>query len=115
MLQQALDFQAESDQLLALVEQFTEQDWERQTQFKHWTTNDIIAHLHLFNYAADAALRDPEEFANLMREMAAAIKRGNTHLAFTHAKLDGAKNRDLMNKWRDFYRAMAGRFSAADP
>jgi uncharacterized protein (TIGR03084 family) len=115
MLQEALDFQALSDELLALLEPLNNHDWQRETQFKHWTINDVIAHLHLFNYAADIALQDSDAFASLMRELTAAVKRGVTHLAFTHAWLGGLKNDELMIKWRDFYREMAGRFKVADP
>jgi uncharacterized protein (TIGR03084 family) len=115
MLQQALDFQAESDEFLALLEGLNELDWERETQFKQWTINDVVAHLHFFNYAADMALQDSDAFARLMGNLSAALKRGTTHLAFTHAWLDGARNRELMKKWRDFYREMAARFMAADP
>ncbi len=115
MLQQALDFQAESDELLALVEGLEESDWERQTQFKSWTANDVIAHLHIFNYAADLALRDSDAFGDLMRQLAAARNRGIPHLAFTHAWLGGTRNRDLIVRWRDYYREMTGRFAIADP
>jgi uncharacterized protein (TIGR03084 family) len=115
VLQQAIDFQAESDELRILVEGLNDTDWRRQTQFKRWTINDVFAHLHFFNYAADLALHDSSAFASLMRDMAAAIKQGTTHLAFTHAWLGGAANRELLNKWRDFYQEMTGRFLAADP
>jgi uncharacterized protein (TIGR03084 family) len=115
MLQQALDFQAESDQLLALLERLDDHDWQRETQFKHWTINDIIAHLHFFNYAADIALQDSDAFANLMRQLTIATKQQTPHLVFTHAWLGGARGGDLMHKWRDFYREMSGRFMAADP
>jgi len=115
MLQQAIDFQVECDELRRLLEGLSERDWQRETQFKRWTANDVIAHLHLFNYAADLALQDADAFANLMRKMNAAIKQGSPHLAFTHEWLGGARNRELMKKWRDFYQEMAGRFSAADP
>ena len=115
MLQEALDFQAESDDLLALLERLDEQDWDRETQFKHWTINDIVAHLHLFNYAADLALQDGNSFGSLMRELNDATTRGTPHLAFTHAWLRGASNRDLMSSWREFYRAMTRRFMVADP
>src|SRR5689334_11039297 len=115
MIQQALDFQAESDDLLTLLEGLNEQDWKCATQFKHWTINDIIAHLHFFNYAADLALQDSDSFAHLMRELNEATARGTAHLAFTHAWLRGVRNRDLMNRWRDFYHEMTRRFMVADP
>ena len=115
MLQQAIDFQAESDELLALLEGLYEQDWQRETQFKQWTINDVVAHLHFFNFAADVALQDSDAFARLMAHLRVALKQGTTHLAFTHAWLGGARNRELMNKWRDFYQEMTGRFMTADP
>jgi uncharacterized protein (TIGR03084 family) len=115
MLQQALDFQAESDDLLGLLEGLNEQDWDRATQFKHWTINDVVAHLHLFNYAADLSLQDSNRFASLMRDLNQSTARGTPHLAFTHAWLRGARNRDLMNRWRDFYHEMTRHFMTADP
>jgi uncharacterized protein (TIGR03084 family) len=115
MLEQALDFRAECDEFAALLEGLDERGWSRETQFKHWTINDVLAHLHFFNYAADLALHDSGAFMSLMRDMSAAIKQGAPHLAFTHAWLAGARNRALMNKWRNFYQEMADRFVAADP
>jgi len=49
MLDQALDFRDESD---AFLDPLDDSDWARETQFKHWTPNDIVAHLHMGNYAA---------------------------------------------------------------
>jgi uncharacterized protein (TIGR03084 family) len=115
MLEQAADFQAESDQLLELLESLDDQDWRRETQFKHWTINDVIAHLHFFNYAADIALRDSNAFNRLMRKLTEATRTGSTHLDFTHSWLGGLRNRDLMNRWHDFYLEMTARFQVADP
>src|SRR5690348_13081331 len=50
-----------------------------------------------------------------MRELNEATARGTAHLAFTHAWLRGVRNRDLMNRWRDFYHEMTRRFMVADP
>jgi uncharacterized protein (TIGR03084 family) len=115
MLEQAVDFEAECNAFYTLLEGLNEHDWRRETQFKRWTANDVLAHLHFFNYAADLALQDGDAFSGLMREMASAIKHGATHLSFTHAWLNGARDRELMYRWHEFYHAMARRFSAADP
>jgi uncharacterized protein (TIGR03084 family) len=115
MIQEALDFHAESDELFALLQSLNEREWGRETQFKHWTINDVVAHLHLFNRAADLALQDSDKFASLMRELNAAIKEGTPHLAFTHSWLGGTKNCDLLNEWHDFYHEMTHRFMVADP
>jgi uncharacterized protein (TIGR03084 family) len=115
MLQQAIDFWEESEALFALLDAASEQEWEHTTQFKGWTLNDVVAHIHFGNYAADLALQDSTAFRNLMRTMAAAGKQGTGHLAFTHTWLQGRKGRALLQLWRDFYREMADRFGGADP
>ena len=52
MLKQAMDFKMESDSLHQLLQTLDEKTLEQTTQFKGWTINDIIQHLHFFNYAA---------------------------------------------------------------
>ncbi len=115
MLQQAIDFREEGDTLFNLLNIIEEQDWERKTQFKGWTLNDIVAHLHFGDYAADLSLQDDDAFDSFRRSVAAANKQGSSHLAFTHAWLDHRKNRALLKHWRNFSLEMADRFAAADP
>ena len=115
MLQQAIDFREESEALFVLLDMVDEQDWERKTQFKGWTLNDVVAHLHFGNYAADLSLQDSAAFIALMRSFTAASKQGIRHLAFTSAWLAGTKHRDLLQRWREFSWEMADRFVVADP
>jgi uncharacterized protein (TIGR03084 family) len=115
MVEQAIDFRDESDALFALLDPLEDRDWDRKTQFKDWTINDILAHLQFGNYAADLSLKDNAEFTEFMRGFAATRKPGMRHLDLTHAWLDGVRNRALLNRWRDFYREMTERFLAADP
>jgi uncharacterized protein (TIGR03084 family) len=118
MLEQAIDFREDSDVLFALLDTLDEQDWERKTQFKDWTINDIVAHLHLGNYMADLSLQDSVAFFDFRRSLTAMSKpskQGSGHLDATQAWLDGTKNRVLLSRWRDFYREMADRFVVADP
>src|SRR5712692_7418259 len=115
MIEQARDFRDEADALFALIDPLDELDWERRTQFKDWTINDVIAHLHFADYAADLSLKDSAAFKEFARKLAAPVKPGGRRLDATHEWLGGARNRVLLNCWRDFYRAMADRFAAADP
>jgi len=115
MIQQAIDFRDESDATFALLGQLDDGDWARKTQFKQWTINDIVAHLHLVNYMADLSLNDEPAFAALMRKLATPAKPGTSRLASTHAWLEGVRNRDLLHRWREFYCEMAARFAEADP
>ena len=66
MLDQALDFRDESD---ALLDPLDDSDWARKTQFKHWTPNDIVAHLHMGNYAADLPLKGGDELTAFGRRL----------------------------------------------
>jgi hypothetical protein len=78
VIQQALDFRA-------LIDPFTDRDWERKTQFKEWTTNDALAHLHFGNSLADLSLRDSTAFTDFLRHWMAEGKQGGSHIAATHA------------------------------
>ena len=115
MLQQAIDFRDESDALFTLLDSLDEQAWERKTQFKGWTLNDVVAHLHFGDYAANLSLQDSTAFNDFVRRVTASRKQGVGHLAFTHTWLEGAKNRDLLKRWHNFSREMAERFLVLIP
>jgi uncharacterized protein (TIGR03084 family) len=115
MVDQALDFRDESDALFALLDTLDNSGWARETQFKRWTPNDIVAHLHVGNYAADLSLRGGGEFAVFARLLAELGRSGGSHLDAAHAWLGGIKSRDLLLLWRDFYRETADRFVVAEP
>jgi len=115
MLQQAIDFHEESEALFALLDTLEDQDWERKTQFKGWTLNDVLAHVHFGNHLADLSLRDSAAFVDFMRSFSSSGRQGNGHLGFTHAWLAGLKNRLLLHRWREFYQEMSERFVVANP
>ena len=62
MMQQAQDFQSESEALYSLVTFLEDEDFERKTSFKEWTINTVIRHLHMWNWAADLALKNTDAF-----------------------------------------------------
>jgi uncharacterized protein (TIGR03084 family) len=115
VIEQAQDFRDEADALAQLVKPLSAQDWERKTQFKGWTINDVISHLHFADYAADLSLRDAAAFKNFGREFAQRARPGVRNIDLTREWLDGAKDRALLKRWQDFYRAIADRFAAVDP
>lgn len=115
MLQQAIDFREESEAFFALLDTVRDQEWNQKTQFKGWTINDVVAHVHLGNYMADLSLQDSAAFVTFMQSLASARTQGSGHLGVTHAWLQGTKDRLLLQQWRDFYLEMAERFAVADP
>ncbi len=117
MLQQAIDFREESDAIFALLDGISGLDhqvWETKTQFKEWTINDVIAHLHMGNHAADLSLQDTNAFHDLVKEFASGGKQ-HGRLAFTHLWLDGLRGHALLDYWRAYYLEMTERFAAANP
>ena len=66
MLEQALDFREECNALFEVMEPLAEKDWSRTTQFKHWTVNDVITHLHFWNRAANLSLEDESTLLALL-------------------------------------------------
>ncbi len=111
---QAIDFRDESDALHALLDPLAEDRFATVTQFKGWTINDVLQHLHYFNWMADISLREPETFKS---EYAAfAARRAETDfLVATDERLDGLKGRGLLEAWRKTVHEVADHFAEADP
>ncbi len=112
-MQQADDFLAESEALFRLVEPLADEEFERRTEFKGWTLNNVIRHLHVWNYGADLSLTDEDAFEAFYSAVGSSVSGGLK--AFEERYLDGLAGRELVGVWRGFYQAMAERFRAADP
>ena len=63
MLQEALDFRAEADELHAFLASLDERAWSRPTTFQRWTPWDVVAHLHLYDQVSLSSLAGAEVFA----------------------------------------------------
>ena len=113
-MQQAYDFRDESDALLALLAPLSDADFETPTQFKGWTINNIIRHLHVWTIAADLALTDEAAFGKFILSMMAGI-RGGKLPDFEAEYLNGLSGQELVAIWTAQYRAMTPRFASADP
>lgn len=110
---QADDFLAESEALADLIEPLTDEELERPTGFKGWTLNNVIRHLHVWNYAADLSLTDANAFDTFYAQVGSSVDGGLK--AFEERHLEGLGGRALVALWRDFYQQMADRFRDADP
>ncbi len=115
MLQQAIDFRDESDVLYTLVEPLAEDDFNRVTLFESWTINNVLAHLHFFNYVADLSLNDKENFIRVLNQIGTAANNGKTLVDMPDLILGVIKGRELLKTWQGYYLEMADRFAAADP
>lgn len=114
MMQQARDFLDETIALSQLLEPLSDSDFDTETQFKGWTINNILRHLHVWNIAADLSLRDETAFSAFVQEMMAGIRSGRLP-DFERAYLDGLSGHGLRTAWQERAHATADAFASADP
>ena len=114
MLVQARDFRDESEALYALLGALDDSGFEEQTQFKNWTINNVLGHLHFWNWAADLTLKDRAAFEELLQQVTSYRANHDVH-GFERKWLKGLKDSALLNEWHTFYLALAERYAAADP
>jgi uncharacterized protein (TIGR03084 family) len=114
MLEQAIDFREESEALYELLAPLKDEDFEQTTQFKKWKINDVLTHLHMWNYAADLTLKDSEAFGKLLQEVATHVVEGSLR-DFENTWIKGLKGRALLEEWHTFCLAMSDRYGAANP
>ena len=110
MLPEALDFKTESDALYALMREMDEAGFDAPTQFKGWTLNNVLEHLHMWNWAANESYVDEHNFAAWLSEAMTAIGQSSMR-AYEADWNGGVKGRDLLEKWYGFYTDMAARLA----
>ncbi len=114
MLQQAIDFREESDALYQLLSETDESRFDEKTQFKDWTPNEVLHHLHMWNYAADLSLVNEPAFVDMLNDVMNSGGTGGMR-PFEAKWCKNEKGHAMLNTWRNFYTEMADRFKEADP
>ena len=114
-LQQAYDFRDECNAVYSILENLKKQDYEMPTQFKGWTFNNVIGHLHVWNYAADISLKDGDEWKNFANSAMQALGSGSSMNEFEQTITKGIKGPELLSMWKEYYTDMTERFAVADP
>ncbi len=114
-MQQAEDFRAESRALAAILEDLPEADFHRPTQFKDWTIDHVLGHLHLFNVAAETSLKGEHAFAAFIGPVVKDMQSGKTILECQFPWLDGLSGRALFEAWKAGAESCADAFVSADP
>ncbi len=112
---EAEDFKAESDNIFTLLEDLSNDDFEKVTLFKKWTINDVLRHLHLWNHAAELSLEDPEGFQAFVTQAMTKLMSGAGHQQLQIDMLDGLSGKGLLETWRNAYPTTAQKFSQTDP
>lgn len=112
-IHEARDFWDECNALDAVLDRLSPGDYATPTQFKGWTINDVLVHLHHWNQLADLSAGDPGGFARQMEEVLPAIQRG-TFRDVENARI-AERGPDLRAAWIALARDMAGRWQDMDP
>jgi uncharacterized protein (TIGR03084 family) len=71
-MEQAADFLAETNALANLLAPLPDSAFDEATQFKGWTLNDVVRHLHFWNRAAGLQLTNEGELVRLLGAIAGA-------------------------------------------
>lgn len=111
MISEAQDFLAESEALLALLDPIDDAGFDAPTQFKDWSINDVLQHLHVWNSAAAASVADDDELDTMLADMRAA----ESLRAFERAWIGDLRGKALLTLWWDGAQATASIFAELDP
>ena len=115
MLEQAIHFKEESDALYKLLINADKNSFKLKTQFKSWTINDVLYHLHVWNIAALLSLKNENEFKEFMQNFMEAVKSGNSAREYEKILSDNTEGLDLLNLWKETYEKISNEFAKSDP
>ena len=101
LLPQIADLRAEADEFDRLLADLKPEDWRRLTQFKAWTVDDVVRHLHAGDVLALASASDPDAFAAMMAEGQAAREAGSSRREIEQRRVGAAlAGPALRARWR---------------
>jgi len=114
VLQVAVDFRDEVDDLYAFLRTLEPHDWQRETGFMNWTPWDVVAHLHYFDRVSLAALGGEEAFAPERDALFSAIAKGRTNQELARERFGDLDAEALLDEWRSGARELAEALGSSD-
>jgi uncharacterized protein (TIGR03084 family) len=108
-------FQAEVEELDALLETLRPGDWAQATPFKGWTPWDVLAHLHWTDAQAMLALTDVAAFRDAGRVLREATGAGRSLMDYTRDQLAGVDAVELRQRWSRVAGALCEALEQSDP
>ncbi len=112
--EQPADFLQVSEQTYALLANLGDEDFKRSTRFKNWTIDEIVAHLHVWNWAAEQVLVDVSVFQRFVADFL-ALKDPTGLRRYERSWLGPLHGQALLKAWREQYVKTAERFQTVDP
>ena len=113
-LTQADDFLTETQVLHDAIAGLTDIDLTAPTQFKGWTIEDVLIHLHFWNRAADLSATDAPAFQALVTDAMQVLQKGGS-LRQVEPKHIAERGTALRDAWIAQASDMAPRWAAMDP
>ena len=110
---QTSDFAEEVQVLAAALRPMRDAQWTRPTQFKQWTPEHILRHLHCWNEAADWAVHAPEAFRQRLASSREHTGQGGSMRDFERQMVD-VSGQALLERWQAFALDMAQRWQGLD-
>lgn len=115
MIAEAQDFAAECDALAKVLAPLDDAAFEKPTQFKNWTFNDIMAHLYMGDSNALMTLQNEDGFVAARAKRRAAMEAGDTLFAYQRRWTGGLAGQALVAAWRESAKKTATAYADADP
>jgi len=112
---QPKDFWDECVALNDLISDFEPSDFQRVTRFKDWTVNDVLQHLHIWNWGVVECLNDTEEGRAYIKEVVVGLSGQESLRAIEKKRVGSLLGLDLLSAWWVQSRATADAFAEADP
>lgn len=112
-MSEAADFLAESEALHAAVSTLGDEGFRQKTQFKNWSIDDVLVHLHFWNGMADLSANDEQAFRQVFDRAMAGARDGSLR-EFENAEVR-ERGAALREAWIARARDMAPRWAAMDP
>lgn len=112
VMKQAEDFRAESDALFELLNKADPSCFDEPTQFKRWTINAVLQHLHFWNQMAGFQITDE---AKLINRMKAVGRHSGGMRGFEAEHFAGLSGSNLLRAWHSEAQTVADLFGTTDP
>lgn len=111
---QPQSFLDESEALFDVLAGVDASLFTRPTRFKGWTIDDILAHLHIWNWALEQAIVDVPAFDTLLLQFKAHVKVAPVR-AFENAWVAPLHGQELLAAWRAQCRQTTALVQSVDP
>ena len=111
-MQQAADFYSESAALHALLADADPTRFDEPTQFKDWSINAVLQHLHFWNQMAAFQVTDEERLVSTLGDV---LNYKDGMRAFEAAQLGGLVGEALLQAWWQGAEEAAKIFETCDP